>query len=161
MEQPLSRRAWLGALVSGAGAAAAACGPTGGVTELSTPDGKVLQWEGDDLLVLVSGVQPTYRAGEPIKVNVLVNNQGTGLVQVRVRTRLLARGDQAIAEAEVATLTVESEDAANVDRAVLLAKSLAPGEYTLSVELPPWRVNDREAGRLVTLRTRVQIDPAA
>lgn len=161
IDQPMSRRAWLAALASGAGAAAAvACGPGQGGTELTTPEGKVLQWQGDDLVVLVSGYQSHYRAGELIKVTVLVNNQTTRLAQVRVRTRLLARGDQPVVEAEVSTLNVRAEDAASVERQLQTARTLVPGEYVLNVEIPPWRLDGRETGRLVSLRTPLQITAA-
>ena len=55
MEQPISRRAWIASLAGGAGAVAAACERSGGFTETDTPEGRVLQWEGDNLLVLVTG----------------------------------------------------------------------------------------------------------
>ncbi len=160
MQRPISRRAWITALASSAGALAAACAPGGGATEITTPEGKVLQWEGDDLVVLVSGVKPQYRVGETIRLTVLVNNQTTRLAQVRVRTRLLGLGDQAVAEAEVAMLDVKPEGASSTDREVPLGRSLPPGSYTISVELPPWKLDGREAGRGVTLRSPVRIDPA-
>src|SRR5438067_11291892 len=72
----VSRRAWLAGLVSGAGLIAAACGSASTVV-LDTPEGRVLQYEGDDLLVLVSGVQPTYHVGDSLHLNLLVNNQST------------------------------------------------------------------------------------
>lgn len=157
----MSRRAWMAALASGAGGlAAAACSGSLGTTVTRTPEGRVLQWEGDEMLVLVSGLQDSYRAGETIRVNLLVNNQSTRLAQVRLRTRLLTRGDQAEVEAEVATLTVKAEDAANIDRELLLARSLPPGEYTLSVELPPWKLDGRDTGRGAQLRAPVQIQAA-
>jgi len=135
--------------------AACTTGPT--VQETTTPEGKILQWESDDLLVIVSGIQPSYRRGDTIKVNLLVNNQSANTAQVRLRTRLLARGDQAVAEAEVAGLTVEGDDASNVDREIPVARSLPTGEYTLSVEVPPWKVDGREVGRPANLRSFVQI----
>jgi hypothetical protein len=48
-----------------------------------------MQYEGDDLLVLVSGAQPSYTAGDSVHLNLLINNQSTGYVQVRLRTKLL------------------------------------------------------------------------
>lgn len=158
MQEPaLSRRAWLASLVSGAGAVAAACS-TPGTSETTTPEGRVLQWEGEDLIILVGGIQSSYPAGQPIRVNLLVNNQSQRLAQVRLRTKLLGRGDQAISEAEVATLTIRPEEAANTDRELQVARSLAAGDYTLLVEVPPWRLDGRETGRGVNLRARVQID---
>ena len=43
----LSRRAWIAGLVSGASVMAAACSSPGAVV-LDTPEGRVLQYEGDD-----------------------------------------------------------------------------------------------------------------
>jgi hypothetical protein len=160
MERPVSRRAWFAALASGVGAFATACQSSPGVTELTSPEGKILQWEGDNLLVIVSGIQPRYRVGEVIRVNLLVNNQATATAQVHLRTKLLGRGDQAVVQAEVAILTVRPEDAANVDRELPLGRGFVPGEYSLSVEVPPWSLEGRETGRGATLRTRIQIDPA-
>lgn len=162
MQQSFSRRAWLSSLVSGAGVvvAATACGSSPAAVELNTPEGKVLQWQGDDLLVLVSGYAPAYRAGEAIRVTVLVNNQTTRAAQVRVRTKLLTRGDQPVVEApEVATLAIKPEDAVSIERTLQTPRALAPGEYTLDVQIPPWRLDGQETGRLALLRTFVQITP--
>ena len=46
------------------------------------------------LLVLVSGVKSTYAPGESVHLNLMVNNQSAGYVQVRLRTKLLARRDR-------------------------------------------------------------------
>src|SRR6266571_1487089 len=93
----VSRRAWFAGLVSGASLLASACGsPATTVTD--TPDGRILQYEGDDLLVLVSGLQPRYQLGDSMHLNLLVNNQSTGYVQVRLRTKLLGRGDQPVVQ---------------------------------------------------------------
>jgi hypothetical protein len=135
--------------------AACSTGPT--VNETITPEGKILQWESDDLLVIVSGIQPSYRLGESIKVNLLVNNQASRLAVVRLRTRLLTRGDQAVAETEIANLTVPSDDAANADREIPLARSLTPGEYTLAIEIPPWKVDGRDTGRPANIRSFIQL----
>lgn len=162
MHQSLSRRAWLGSLVSGAGAlvTATACGSSPATVELDTPEGKVLQWQSDDLLVLVSGYAAAYRAGEAIRVTVVVNNQTTRAAQVRVRTKLLTRGDQPVAEApEVATLAIRPEDAVSIERTIQTPRTLTPGEYTLDVQVPPWRLDGQEAGRLALLRTFVKITP--
>ncbi len=160
MEQPVSRRALFATLVGGAGLAATACQSSPSTVELDTPEGKVLQWQGEDLLVLVSGYQPRYQLGQQIHVNVMVNNQSTQLAEVKVRTKLLGLGDQAVVEAEVATLSIRSDDAASVDRDLPLTSNVVtPGEYTLSVELPPWQFNGRETGTGATLRTTVRVDP--
>ncbi len=161
MDQPITRRAWLAALASGAGTVAAACSPGRDTRELETPEGKVLQWQGDDLLVLVSGLRSEYRAGEPIHVSLLVNNQSTGAAQVRLRTRLLGLGDQAVAEAEVTSVNVAPDDAASAERDVPLPRSLQPGDYTLSVEVPPWKLNGRDYGRPGNLRATVKVLPPA
>ena len=161
MDQPISRRAWLTALAGGAGLAAAACESSPSTVELNTPEGKVLQWQGDDLLVLVSGYKPRYQLGQTIHVNVVVNNQSTRLAEVKVRTKLLGLGDQAVVEAEVADLSIDSDDAASVDRDLLLNPAVVtPGEYTLSVELPPWKLNGKDTGKGANLRTTVHVDPS-
>lgn len=161
MEQPVSRRAWITGLVSTAGAIAAACGPGQGVTEVNTPEGRVLQWQGDDMLVLVSGLQQSYRAGETVQVNVLVNNQSPRPLQLRVRARILGRGDQAVREADVATLDVRPDEAESVDHQITLPRSMVPDEYTLSIEIPSPVVSGREVGRQAIIRGTFQVDPPA
>ena len=47
----MSRRAWFAAVVSGAGLLAAACSP-GNSQVLNTPEGQILQYEGDELLIM-------------------------------------------------------------------------------------------------------------
>jgi hypothetical protein len=158
-EPSVSRRAWLAGLVSGAGMLAAACAPSGS-TVLDTPEGRVLQYEGDDLLVLVSGLQPSYRLGETIKLNLMVNNQSTSPVEVRLRAKLLGRGDQPVVQPEPALLDVRPDDASSVDQELPLGFSLLPGDYTLSVEVPPWRRDGREFGRGATLRAPVRLEAA-
>src|SRR5215469_14066363 len=93
----ITRRAWLTGLVSGAGLMAAACSSSGAQI-LDNPDGRVLQWEGDDLLVLVSGLQLSYRVGDHMHLNLIVNNQSSGFAQVKLRTKLLGRGDQPVVQ---------------------------------------------------------------
>jgi hypothetical protein len=146
-QERVGRRELFGLMVSGLATAAAACGPAGAATtELNTPEGRVLQWEREGMTVLVSKVQDEYRAGEPLKVSVLMNNSASLPASARVRTRLLGRGQQAVVEAEVANLTVGAEGAATIDRVLDLPRSLASGEYTLLVEIPPWRLDRREVG---------------
>src|SRR5579859_5639160 len=106
----VSRRAWFAGLVSGATLLASACASPGATIQ-DTPDGRVLQWEGDNLLVLVSGLQTSYQVGESMHLNLLVNNQSTGYVQVRLRTKLLGRGDQPVVQPDPVTLSVKSDDA--------------------------------------------------
>jgi hypothetical protein len=155
----VSRRAWLAGLVSGAGLLAAACGSPGAQV-LDTPEGRVLQYEGDNLLVLVSGSQPNYHVGDSMRLTLMVNNQSTGYVQVRLRTKLLGRGDQPVVQADPALLSVRSDDASSVDQDLPLPPDLLPGDYTLSVEIPPWKLDGRDFGPGATLTAPVRVDPA-
>src|ERR1700730_6942391 len=105
----VSRRAWFACLVSGVSLMVAVCSsPAPSVLE--TPEGRIMQYEGDDLLVLVSGVKSTYPPGESVHLNLMVNNQSAGYVQVRLRTKLLGRADQPVVQAEAALLNVKSDD---------------------------------------------------
>jgi hypothetical protein len=156
----VSRRAWLAGLVSGVSLAAAACASPA-ATVVDTPEGRVLQYEGDDLLVLVSGSKPEYTVGETVHLNLLINNQSTGYVQVRLRTKLLGRADQPVVQAEPVILNAKAYDASNVDQDVVLPRDLLPGDYTLSVEVPPWKLDGKDFGRGGTMRTSVRLDAAA
>lgn len=156
----LSRRAWLASLVSGAGLIAAACS-TPSSQVLDTPEGRILQYQGDDLLVLVSGVQPTYQIGDTVQLTLMVNNQSAGYVQVRLRTKLLGRGDQPVVQLEPAVLAVKSDDASSVDQSLTLPRDLTPGDYTLSVDVPPWKLDGKDVGGGGTLRTPVRLNPVA
>jgi hypothetical protein len=156
----LSRRAWLAGLVSSAGVIAAACSSPGAVV-LDTPEGRVLQYEGDDALILVSGAQQSYRLGEPMRLNLMVNNQSTSPISVRLRTKLLGRGDQPVVQADPAVLSVKTDDASSVDQELLLPRDLVPGDYTLSVEIPPWKLDGREFGRGANLTAPIHLDPPA
>ena len=155
----VSRRAWLAGLVSGVSLAAAACAAPA-ATVLDTPDGRVLQYEGDDLLVLVSGSQPEYRAGDTMHLNLLINNQSTGYVQVRLRTKLLGRAEQPVVQAEPVILTAKSDDASSADQDVVLPRDLLPGDYMLTVEVPPWKLDGKDFGRGGTMRAPLRLDPA-
>ncbi len=156
----VTRRAWFAALVSGAGLLAAACSSSGAQV-LDTPEGRVMQYEGDDLLVLVSGLQTSYQLGDQMHLNLLVNNQSAGFVQVKLRTKLLGRADQAVVQPDPISLDVKSDDASNADQTLLLPRDLLPGDYTLSVEIPPWKLDGREFGPGATLRAPVHLDPSA
>jgi hypothetical protein len=146
-QERVGRRALFGLVVSGLTTAAAACGPSGGPTiVMTTPEGRVLQWEREGMTVLVSGILDEYSAGQPLKINILMNNAASVPAVARIRTRLLGRGQQAVVEAEVANLTIGADGASNVNREMALPRSLTPGEYTLLVELPPWRLDRREVG---------------
>jgi hypothetical protein len=160
MDQPLSRRAWIATVLTGATSMTAAACQLSAATVLETPEGRVMQWEGDDLLVLVSGLQPSYRLGEVIRLTLLVNNQSTKLAQVRLRAKLLGRGDQPVVQAEPTLLTVRPEDAASQDVELPLGRSLLVSDYTLAVEVPPWKLDGRDTGRGTTLRAPVRIDAA-
>src|SRR5579859_1409714 len=159
-DRKLSRRAWFAAVASGAGLLAAACAPSGSQV-LDTPDGRVIQYEGDDLLVLVSGAQPSYHLGDQMHLNLLVNNQSAGFVQVKLRTKLLGRGDQPVVQPDPVQMEVKSDDATSVDQDVLLPRDLLPGDYTLSIEVPPWKLDGREFGVGATLQAPVHLDAAA
>ena len=139
---------------------AAACSSPGAVV-LDTPEGRVLQYEGDDALILVSGVQDSYRLGDSMQLNLMVNNQSTSLIQVRLRTKLLGRGDQPVVQAEPALLDVKPDDASNVDQTLPLGLDLLPGNYTLSIEVPPWKRDGRDFGRGATLRVPVRLEAAS
>jgi hypothetical protein len=151
----VDRRAALGIWASGLMGLASACGERG-VTEIDGPDGKILQLEKDDFLVLVSDFAPRYQPGDRVTVKVLVNNQSTRFATARVRTRLLGRGQQAVVEAEVVTLNVKPLDAATTERSFLIPLDLSPGDYTLQVELPAWSFEGRQTGG-GTLSTTVKI----
>ena len=159
-DRPVSRRAWFAAIVSGAGLLAAACSP-GSSQVLDTPEGRIVQYEGDDLLILVSGLQPTYQLGDQMRLNLLVNNQSAGFVQIKLRTKLLGRADQPVVQPDPVSLDVKSDDASNADQSFMLPRDLLPGDYTLSVEVPPWKLDGREFGVGATLRAPVHLNPAA
>jgi hypothetical protein len=150
---------WFAGLISGVSLAAAACGASGSQV-LDTPDGPVIQWEGDDLLVLVSGFQPSYHLGDQMHLNLLVNNQSSGFVQVKLRTKLLGRGEQPVVQPDPINLEVKSDDASSANQDVLLPRDLLPGDYTLSIEVPPWKLNGRDFGSGGTLQAPVRLDPA-
>ncbi len=113
---------------------------------VQTPEGPVLQLEKDDFLVLVSGFRSNYRPGEWVVLKVIVNNQSTRFASARIRTKILGRGQQAVAEAEVASVTIKPFDATATERSVLIPSDLPPGDYALAVELPPWSFEGRVTG---------------
>mgnify|MGYP000338947928 CR=1 FL=1 len=145
MDPRVDRRAALGIWASALTSAVAAC-TNKDVTVIQTPDGPVLQLEKDDFLVLVSGFKDAYRPGERIDLKVLLNNQSSRFAQARIRTRLVGRGQQAVVEAEVVAANVKPYDATTVERALQLPTTVAAGDYTLQVELPPWSFEGRQAG---------------
>ena len=155
---PISRRAWLAALVSGAGLLAAACS-SGGSQVLDTPEGRVLQYEGDDVLILVSGLAPSYQLGDTVNLNLLVNNQSAGYMEIKLRTKLLGRGDQPVVQPDPVMLEVNHDDASNQDQSFILPRDLLTGDYTLSVEVPPWKLDGRQVGVGATLQAPVRLDP--
>jgi hypothetical protein len=128
---------------------------------LDTPEGRVLQYEGDEALILVSGAMPSYRVGDSMKLNLMVNNQSTSLIQVRLRAKLLGRGDQPVVQPEPVLLDVRPDDAASADVVLPLGLDLAAGDYTLSIEVPPWKRDGRDFGRGATLRAPVKLEAAS
>lgn len=130
-----------------------------GPTVIQTAEGPVLQLEKDDLLILVSGFQDTYQAGDRVTVSVLLNNQSRRFATARIRTRVLGRGQQAVVETDVASINVKPADATSIERALLLPRTLPPGDYTLAVELPPWSFEGRQAGG-ATLSTEIKVQAA-
>src|SRR5205807_10356308 len=124
------------------------------------PEGRVMQYEGDNLLVLVSGLQPSYHVGDQMHLNLMVNNQSAGFVQVKLRTKLLGRADQPVVQPDPVALEVKSDDASSVDQDVLLPRDLLPGDYTLSIEVPPWKLDGKDFGRGGTMRAPVRLAPA-
>jgi hypothetical protein len=141
----VNRRAALGIWTSSLVGLTSACSDRA-FSEIDSPDGKILQLEKDDLLVLVSDFQQQYRPGDTISVKVLVNNQSSRYATVRIRTRLLGRGQQAVVEAEVASLNIKPLDATSVVRELPVPTDLPPGDYSLQVELPAWSFEGRTTG---------------
>jgi hypothetical protein len=151
----VNRRAALGIWASGLTGLTSACTDRG-ATEIDTPNGKILQLEKDDFLVLVSDFMSQYQPGDHIHVKILINNQSTRFAQARVRTRLVGRGQQPVVEAEVVSVNIKPLDATPIDRDLLIPTNLAPGDYTLQVELPAWSFEGRQTGG-GTLSTNIKI----
>ncbi|MCC6177146.1 MAG: hypothetical protein IT305_17715 [Chloroflexi bacterium] len=126
------------------------------VTVVQTPEGPVLQMEKDEFLVLVSGFAPTYHPGDTIRLHVIVNNQSRRFATARIRTKLIGRGQQVVAEAEVVQIDIKPTDATAVERSLLIPNDMPLGDYTLQVELPPWSFEGRQAGG-GTLSTPVKV----
>lgn len=141
----VDRRAALGIWASGLMGLTSACSERG-YSEINGPDGKILQLQKDDFLVLVSDFASEYRPGDRLTVKVLLNNQSTRYATARVRTRLVGRGQQALVEAEVVSLNIKPMDAATTERSLQLPRDLPAGDYTLQVELPAWSFEGRQAG---------------
>jgi hypothetical protein len=151
----VDRRAALGIWASSLMSLATACNDRG-MTEIDGPDGKILQLEKDDFLVLVSDFAPRYEPGDQITLKVIVNNQSSRYATARIRTRLVGRGQQAVVEAEVVSVNVKPMDAATLERTLMIPRDLPAGEYTLQVELPAWSFEGRQAGGGI-LSTSVKI----
>jgi hypothetical protein len=151
----VDRRAAFGIWASGLMGVTSACTDRG-VTEIDGPEGKVLQLEKDDFLVLVSDFAPRYQPGDRLTAKVILNNQSTRFATARVRTRLVGRGQQPVVEAEVVSVNVRPMDAAVTERSLLIPRDLPPGDYTLQVELPAWSFEGRQSGG-GTLNTTIKI----
>lgn len=138
----MERREFFGTMLSGLASIATACGPVGdgSLQVVDQQDGRVLHWERDDLVVLVTGAAQRYAPGDTMRLNVMLNNQGSAPILVKVRMKVLGRGMQPVVEAPVSNLSVAPEAAAAVDRELALPTTLTPGDYTLQVEIPPWEV---------------------
>lgn len=142
-----SRRQLFAATASSIAGFAAGCGLSAGRTEVvDTLDGRVLQWERDDLLVLVSGLAEGYRPGDQVQLKLILNNQTSRFGLYRLRTKLVGRAQQVVTEAPVASLQVKPLDAAELERTLELPANLDPGDYTLVIELPPWSLDGRAVG---------------
>ena len=63
-------------------------------------------------------------------------------------------------QAEPAQLSIRPDDAGSVDQDLPLGTTLVPGDYTLSIEVPPWKLEGRDFGRGATLRAPVHLDGA-
>ena len=103
----MNRRAALGIWTSGLVGLTSACNDRG-FSEINGPDGKILQLEKDDLLVLVSDFAQQYHPGDRLSLKVLVNNQSSRYATARIRTRLLGKGQQAVVEAEAIRMAAVS-----------------------------------------------------
>jgi hypothetical protein len=79
---------------------------------------------------------------------------------MKLRTKLLGRGDQPVVQPEPVMLEVKTDDASSADQALDLPRDLLPGDYTLSVEVPPWKLDGREFGVGATLRAPVRLNSA-
>ena len=144
-QRKVGRRAAFGVWASGVMGVASACTDRN-VTVIDGPDGRVLQLERDELLVLVSDFKQQYLPGERIVVKVLINNQSGRFATARIRTKLLGRGQQPVVEAEVASVNIRPMDATPTERVLLLPNDLPAGDYQLQVELPPWSFEGRQTG---------------
>jgi hypothetical protein len=58
-------------------------------------------------------------------------------------------------------LSVKSDDAVSVDQVLPLSLDLLPGDYTLSVEVPPWKRDGRDFGRGASLRAPLRVESGA
>lgn len=141
----VDRRAALGIWASGLMGLTSACTDRA-ISEVDGPDGKVLQMQRDDLLVLVSDFRSQYRPGDTVSLKVIINNQSSRFATARIRTRLLGRGQQAVVEAETISVNIRPMDATPVERTLNLPNNLPAGDYTLQVELPPWSFEGRQTG---------------
>jgi hypothetical protein len=56
----------------------------------------------------------------------------------------------------VASVNIKPMDATATERSLLIPRDLAPGDYTLQIELPAWSFEGRQAGG-ATLSTSIKI----
>jgi len=151
----VDRRAAFGIWASGLMGVASACTDRG-VSEIVSPEGKILQLQKDDFLVLVSDFGSQYQPGDRLTAKVILNNQSARFATARVRTRLIGRGQQPVVEAEVVSLNVRPMEAAITERSLQIPRDLTPGDYTFQIELPAWSFEGRLAGG-GTLNSTVKI----
>ena len=57
-------------------------------------------------------------------------------------------------------LMAKSDDAASTNQDVVLPRDLLPGDYTLVVEVPPWKLDGKDFGHGGTMRAPLRLDPA-
>ncbi len=152
VDRRVERRELLGVMASGMVAFVAACTTSdlsgGETTIVNDPAlGTVYRWEKDDLLILVSGLKTSYRVGEDIRFEALLQNQHSIPLDGRLRTKLIGRGQQVVLEAEMLPIAVEAEGVLNVQRVLQIPRSMPTGDYyVLQIELPPWQYDGQTAG---------------
>src|SRR5207302_9592263 len=104
--------------------------------------------------------ETSYNAADQMHLSLLGNHRSAGFAQVKLRTKLLGRGDQPVVQPDPVALDVKSDEANSVNQDVLLPRDLLPGDYALSIEVPPWKLDGREFGGGANLRAPVRLEAA-